>query len=76
MLVETRAWYTRGAGYNAMEDKDISIPKHEIPDEMAIKFMTILEQRFGLKRHENSTQIWYDVKGIDNHHWAEEIFYK
>ena len=74
MIFESRALYSNSSNGLYKLDEECSTKKHPISDEEAETYMTMLEA-MGCKRHENSTQIFYD-QTIDCRHGTEYIFYK
>lgn len=74
MKYEIQRTYTNRENGVFLLDKEASTPAREITDEQAKNFMMFLEQ-MGFKRHENNSQIFYDLRS-DSRHVEEHIFYK
>lgn len=74
MYYECRAMYSNSPNGVYHIDEECSTKKRPISNEDAETYMKMLET-MGCKRHENSTQIFYD-QTIDARHGTEYIFYK
>ena len=59
MNIEVRAWYRNTMSGTSRIDKELSAPKHEVPDDMAYQMMACLES-IGLKKHESHSHLWYE----------------
>lgn len=71
---EIRSYYENRVGGIGHLDKECSVPVSETTEELAAQYQQLLEG-CGYRRHETSTQVFYD-KRTDARHCEEVIFYK